>query len=40
MDLFNNYYLYNRHVRAINSILLIDMSRSLLSYTIITITEM
>ncbi|KKO74802.1 hypothetical protein AAJ76_440004024 [Vairimorpha ceranae] len=31
MGLFNNYYLYNRHVKAINPILLIDMSTSLLS---------
>ena len=34
MGLFNNYYLYNRHVKAINPILLIDMSTSLLSYKI------
>ena len=30
MGLFNNYYLYNRYVKAINPILLIDMSTSLL----------
>ncbi|KKO75410.1 hypothetical protein AAJ76_2200035307 [Vairimorpha ceranae] len=32
MDLFNNSYLYYRHVKAINLILLIDMFTSLLSY--------
>ena len=32
MDLFNNYDLYNRHIKAINPILLIDMCTSLLSY--------
>ena len=32
MGLFSNYYLYNRHVKAINPILLIDMSTSLLFY--------
>ena len=33
MGLFNDYYLYNRHVKTINPILLIDMSTSLLFYT-------
>ena len=36
MDLFNNYYLYSRHVKAINLILLIDWYKTWIYLIIIT----